>query len=127
MTAINLVVLHKEMRLLCLEAKIGEKTYDLMLEKPEILPKIIEIYENEYKEVLKIKALLPEAVWQQYKAFRLRDLREIEMLRVALTSLRMAFYRIIPRERKKSSKQDQAADVELSAELECRQANVDSI
>lgn len=102
--------LHAEMKKLCLEARVSEKTYDRILSRPELLSKLEEMYTNEFTSALRVKNLLPDEFWDRYKAFGLKNLREISMLRSALNKLKKAFYRIIPNE-----SSDSIIEIEASA------------
>lgn len=46
------------------------------------------IYDNEFEQVRKVRALLPEDIWKQYQHMDCEDFREVRMLVGALSELR---------------------------------------
>jgi hypothetical protein len=81
---------------------------------------VTEIYNKEYVEVLRIKKMQPEAVWQRYKRWGVFDEhREVILLRKAINVLRTA---VVARSRpdffKKSKRQNKANKTKAGLEAE---------
>lgn len=96
----NILQLHAEMRSLILESGVDEERYDRLINKLEqksvdyvtrLAVWIEALRCTEYFEVLKIKRLLPDEIWQRYKEFGEEKLREQRLLIKAQRHLRRAF------------------------------------
>lgn len=110
------------MKRICLLARIGEKAYDGMLDRPDLLPVLEKFYAGPYMEAKQIRDLCTEEVWANYKLLNLKGLKEQELLRQAFTKLRTIFYQLVPNAKAK----DQAERIQdptqrSSAELQGRQ------
>lgn len=109
----RLIQLHKEMKHLCMLARIGEKIYDSILAQPELLPALEAYYKGPYTSAKRIRDLLPEDIWVAYKNFGMKDLREIKMLREAFTLMKNVFYRIVSNDQKSIQEIIESGDSKL--------------
>jgi len=105
-----LVSLYEEMKPICIEAKVPEWRYDKILDNINLLPEFQKFKENEYKEAKRIKDLLPEYVWQNYKTFQFKGFAEQKLLNEAFNKIRIFFKRLFPDPKKESSSEKQEQD-----------------
>lgn len=91
---------HAEMRVLCLESGILEKSYNALVAKAQLCLatdlKLLHdwmksLREKEYEKLRYTKGLLPQEIWDRYAAFGEDDLREQQLLKAAQVSLRKAW------------------------------------
>lgn len=89
--------LHEEMKLYTLKAGVNEKKYDSVLkdletfsveEVKELCEWLTEIKNNQYKEYVKIRNLLPEDRWIAYKLHCVVGLKEQKLLKEAGVKLK---------------------------------------
>ena len=93
----HIIRMHNEMYKLTIESKVKEKRYKSVIldleefteqELTNLFNWILSIYDNQYKELKKIKDLLPDETWKRYKDFGIVGLREQYLLRDAQYDLR---------------------------------------
>lgn len=116
-----LKALHVEMRKFTIECKINEEIYDKFL--PEKLESLSEddldpyynlftrIRRNQYKAYFDVRILLSDEIWQRYRDFDIRTLREQVLLKQAAKNIRMAWKPLIQRVREKNGKAKETKSV----------------